>query len=151
MTTAQPDAPVARFTLPCAFCGTFNRIRADRAADRPRCGECGKPILVDRPVALTADSFHRVIAESELPVLVDFYADWCGPCKMMAPVFDEFAAKHVGKLLVAKVDTDRAQAIAMSHEIRSIPTLARFEGGREVARQAGAMPLPALERFAGVA
>ena len=150
MTTTTPDANIARFTLPCAFCGTWNRIRADRAADRPKCGECGRPILLDRPVHLNADTFHRVIADSELPVIVDFYADWCGPCKMMAPIFDEFAARYVGRALVAKVDTDRAQAIAMAFDIRSIPTLAKFEGGKEVARQAGAMPLPGLEKFAAI-
>ena len=145
-----PDAPPtaeAHLTLPCAFCGRWNRIAATRAADRPKCGECGRPMLLDRPFPLTADTFHRVIAESALPVLVDFHADWCGPCKMMAPVLDELAAKRVGALLVAKLDTDRAPGISQALGIRGIPTLIRFDAGRETRRQSGAMPLRQLEAF----
>lgn len=146
MTT--PATTAAHLTLPCAFCGRWNRIPAARAADRPKCGECGKPILLDRPFTVTAETFRRVLDESTLPVLVDFYADWCGPCKMMAPVFDEFAAKHIGRFLVAKLDTDRAPLISQALGIRGIPTLILFEGGQEVRRVSGAMRLPELERFA---
>ncbi len=82
---------------------------------------------------------------TDVPVLVDFYADWCGPCKMMAPFVDQLAAKYVGRALVAKLDTDRAQRTAMQFQIRSIPTVIVFKGGRPVAQQMGAVPLPALE------
>jgi len=146
----QPAEPVAgtHYTLPCAFCGRWNRIPSARAADRPKCGECAKPILLDRPFVLTAETFHRAIDETTVPVVVDFYADWCGPCKMMAPVMDEYAAKRLGKVLVAKLDTDRAQAISQVLGIRGIPTVVRFDAGKETRRQSGAMALKQLEAFA---
>ena len=150
--TAQVNATPAgqRITVRCQFCETWNRVLAARAADRPKCGKCGKPMLVDRPVALTDDTFARTIAESEIPVLVDFYADWCGPCKIMAPSVDQLAAENQGKLLVAKLDTDRSPKTAQSFDIRSIPTVIAFEGGREARRGTGAMPLKALQQLAGV-
>lgn len=139
--------PPLHATLACAFCGTWNRVAADRAADRPKCGDCGKPMLLDRPWILHTDTFRRTLDESTMPVLVDFYADWCGPCKMMAPVMDELASKRLGEVLVAKLDTDRAQAISQSLDIRGIPTVIRFDLGKETRRQSGAMRLPELERF----
>lgn len=145
MTQSTTDTP--HYTLPCAFCARWNRIPAARAADRPKCGECGRPILLDRPFALTGESFHRVIAETTVPVVVDFYADWCGPCKMMAPVFDAFAHERMGQLLVAKLDTDRANALSQALGIRGIPTLIRFDGGRETRRASGAMPAAQLAAF----
>ena len=149
--TAQPDAKTTghRITVRCQFCDTWNRVVAERAADRPKCGKCGKPMLVDRPIALTDETFGRTIAESEIPVLVDFYADWCGPCKIMAPSVDQLASERQGKLLVAKLDTDRAPRTAQSFMIRNIPTVVVFEAGKEVRRSSGAMPLPALRQLAG--
>ena len=141
------SAPEGHYTLPCAFCGRWNRIPASRAGDRPKCGECGKPILLDRPFTLTSETFHRAIEETTVPVVVDFYADWCGPCKMMAPVMDEFAGRRIGRVLVAKLDTDRAQAISQVLQIRGIPTVIRFDGGKETRRQSGAMMLRQLESF----
>ena len=151
--TAQPDTTAGsahRITVRCQFCETWNRVVAERAADRPKCGKCGKPMLVDRPIALNDETFARTVAESEIPVLVDFYADWCGPCKIMAPSVDQLAAENQGKLLVAKLDTDRSPRTAQSFDIRGIPTVIVFRGGREAQRSSGAMPFPALKKLAGV-
>ena len=146
-TTPPAGSTMPRATVRCSFCLTWNRIDASRVAQRPKCGECGRPLLLDRPVKLDADSFARTIQETEVPVLVDFYADWCGPCKMMAPVLDQLAADRQGSLLVGKLDTDANQAIAQQFSIRGIPTVILFEGGQEARRQSGAMPMPALQAF----
>ena len=132
-------------TIRCQFCEAWNRIDATRAADRPKCGKCGKPMLLDRPLALNDETFARTIAESEVPVLVDFYADWCGPCKMMAPFVDELAREKQGHVLVAKLDTDRSQRTAQGFNIRGIPTTIVFKSGKEAARQTGAVPKKGLE------
>ena len=145
---ASGSAPATpRVTLRCQFCGTWNRVDAARAGDRPKCGKCAKPFLLDRPVALDDESFQRTIDGTDVPVLVDFYADWCGPCKMMAPFVDQIAARHQGRALVAKLDTDRSQRTAAAFQIRGIPTTIVFLRGREVARQTGAVPLAGLEQL----
>jgi thioredoxin 2 len=131
-------------TLRCQFCSSWNSIDVTRAADRPKCGKCGKPMLLDRPIRLDDDTFARTIAESKVPVLVDFYADWCGPCKMMAPAVDQLAANYTGKALVAKLDTDASQKTSMEFNIRGIPTSIVFDGGKEVTRQSGAVPYATL-------
>ncbi len=131
-------------TLRCQFCASWNSVDVTRAADRPKCGKCGKPMLLDRPIHLDDDSFARTIAESKVPILVDFYADWCGPCKMMAPAVDQLAANYTGKALVAKLDTDASQKTSMSFNIRGIPTSIVFDEGKEVARQSGAIPYATL-------
>jgi thioredoxin 2 len=136
-----------KLTLRCQFCGTWNRIDAARAASKPKCGKCGTPMRLDRPVKLDDETFSRTINESEIPVLVDFYADWCAPCKMMAPFVDEIAAKYIGRVLVAKVDTDRAQHAARPFNIRGIPTTIVFKDGKAVGQKAGAMPLAGLEEL----
>jgi thioredoxin 2 len=124
-------------TIRCGFCLTLNRVEIGKAADRPRCGKCERPILLDRPVKVQEEDFDRTVMESDAPVLVDFYADWCGPCKMVAPVVDELAREHSGKLLVGKVDTDRAPELSLKLAIRGIPTLILFRGGTEVGRVVG--------------
>ena len=131
-------------TLRCQFCFAWNRIDVARAADRPKCGKCAKPMLLDRPVMLDDETFGRTIAESDVPVIVDFYADWCGPCKMMAPSVDQLAAKYAGRAIVAKVNTDLSQAATRPFGIRGIPTTIVFSGGAEAARQSGAMPYAML-------
>jgi thioredoxin 2 len=144
-TTTQPATK--HLTLRCQFCQTWNRIDAARVASRPKCGKCGRPMLLDRPFPLDEESFARTIQESEVPVLVDFYADWCGPCKMMAPYVDEVAAKYQGRALVAKLNTDLAQRTTQSYGIRGIPTVIVFREGREVARNTGAVRGPQLEQL----
>ena len=134
-------------TLRCAFCDKRNRVDMDRAADRPRCGECGKPFLLDRPVKVAGDDFESTVAGAGVPILADFYADWCGPCKAMAPALDELAADRVGRLLVAKIDTDRAPELSTRLGIRGIPTLILYRDGSEVRRQTGAVPRETLERM----
>ena len=127
-------------TLRCSFCGTLNKVELSRAENRPQCGDCTKPMLLDRPVKVAQDDFEQTVLQSEVPVLVDFYADWCAPCKMVAPLVDEIAYQKIGRMLVVKVDTDHAPDLAMKYEIRSIPTLILFEGGEERERSLGFEP-----------
>jgi thioredoxin 2 len=134
-------------TVRCQFCQTWNRVDGARAADRPKCGNCSRFILLDRPFVLFEDTFQRTIDETELPVLVDFYADWCGPCKMMAPHVDRLAAELTGQVLVAKLDTDRAPTLSRALDIRSIPTVMVFKGGSAVERVSGALPYAELQRL----
>jgi thioredoxin 2 len=131
---------VSSITIRCGFCDTLNRVDLSRAADRPACGECARPILLDRPLKVADDDFATTVEGAEAPVLVDFYADWCAPCRMVAPFVDELARQHTGKLLVVKIDTDRAPDVSMKYGIRSIPTLIVFRGGREVDRSVGFEP-----------
>lgn len=131
----------------CPMCGTLNRVDLARVEDRPKCAHCGKPILLDRPLAVTDDDFDRVIDGSEIPVLVDFHADWCGPCKMMAPVLDTIARERAGRALVVKLDTDRNPKVGQRFGIRGIPTFIVFSGGRESGRQVGGVPKQALDQL----
>src|SRR5437762_182333 len=108
MANAEATSEAKHLTVRCQFCDTWNRVDAARAADRPKCGSCGRPILLDRPFSLNDETFDRTIGESDVPVFVDFYADWCGPCKRIAPMVDELAVQFRGKALVAKLDTDRS-------------------------------------------
>jgi thioredoxin 2 len=145
--TAAADQ--AKMTVQCASCASWNRIRADKAGDHPKCGKCSAAIELEHPLILTDDTFARTIAESDLPVLVDFYADWCGPCKMMAPYVDQLAREQIGRAIVAKLDTDRNPRTAGSFSIRGIPTTIVFRGGKEAGRQVGAVPKEGLERLLG--
>ena len=129
----------AHITLRCQFCETWNRIEAARASDRPKCGKCGKPMLLDRPIKLDDESFSRTIAETDVPVLVDFYADWCGPCKMMAPAYEAAAQALEPHLRLIKLNSEKEQAIAARLGIRGIPTMILFHHKREIARISGAM------------
>jgi len=137
-------------SIPCTFCSTLNRVDLARIADRPKCGSCGRPIMLDRPLRLSDKNFDRVIQDAHVNVLVDFYADWCVPCKVMAPALDEVAHEHQGRVLIAKLDTDRNQATAARFGIRSIPTLIVFENGSEKIRQSGAMRRQQIEALLGL-
>jgi thioredoxin 2 len=134
-------------TVACPFCATLNRIDLARLDQRPKCGKCGKPILLDRPVAVSDENFAKVTTDTTVPVVVDFYADWCGPCKIMAPLLDDVARRRAGQLVVAKLDTDRNPVTGQRFGIRGIPTLIAFHNGKEVARRVGAVPPAELEAF----
>ena len=146
-TTQESTRDAAHVTLACGACGRWNRIAAQRMSDGPKCGACGAPLGLDHPVPLSDATFDRVIRESGLPVLVDFYADWCGPCRMMAPAVEELARTTAGQALVAKLDTDASQMVAARFRLRGIPTVIVFRDGREASRQTGVMPLAALREM----
>jgi len=130
----------------CPSCEARNRLPASRVKDRAKCAACKAAILpVRHPVALSSDAdFDELVQSSPLPVLVDFWADWCGPCRMVAPELEKLAQSREGKLVVAKVDTEALPNVAARFGIRSIPTMVLFEGGREAKRIAGAMPANAI-------
>jgi thioredoxin 2 len=145
-TTAQPTRPVI---VHCPFCAAANRVDLTRLASGPKCARCGKPLRLDRPQKVTDQDFERTITGSSVPVLVDFYADWCGPCKAMAPTLDELARKKAGEALVTKLDTEANPATASRFGIRGIPTLIAFEGGKEKRRHVGLADMTTLETLLG--
>ena len=132
----------------CPHCHTTNRVAAEQLDDAPDCGKCHQPLFTGHPVALDEAGFDKHIARSALPVLVDFWAPWCGPCRTMAPAFEQAAKQLEPTMRLAKVDTEAAQNLAARFNIRSIPTLALFVAGREVARQPGAMGAADIVRWA---
>jgi thioredoxin 2 len=136
-----------KLLVACPACHHLVRVPRERLADGPRCGRCKAEVLSGAPFALDATSFHAHVERGSLPVLVDFWAPWCGPCRMMAPVLDRLAARRRSSLQVAKINTDEQQALAGRFGIRSIPTLILFESGRELARQAGATDPATLDRW----
>lgn len=127
------------FHIVCPHCDAVNRVPASRLDDQPTCGKCTKQLFTGHPVDLSSQRFLKHIERSDIPVLVDFWAPWCGPCRTMAPFYEQAAQRLEPQYRVVKVNTEDAQDIGARYNIRSIPTLALFRNGREIARQPGAM------------
>ncbi len=123
----------------CPHCHTTNRVHTDDLASEPDCGSCHRPLFTGKPFELDEAGFERHVGRGQIPVLVDFWAPWCGPCRMMAPAFEQAAARLEPNVRVVKINTDEQQNLAARFNIRSIPTLALFQGGAEVARRPGAL------------
>lgn len=135
VTEGYQSAPGA--VVRCPLCMNVARVSLDAPDGRPPCVECGRPILLDRPIKVDESDFDETVLSAEVPVLVDVYADWCAPCKMVAPLVDELAREHMGRLLVGKVDSGRAPALAERFGIRGVPTLIMFKHGHEIGRSVG--------------
>lgn len=131
----------------CPHCNAVNRVPGSKLVAGPKCGKCKASILDGVPLDLTAANFQTQIGRSDLPVVVDFWASWCGPCKMMAPVFTQVAHQMASKARFAKVNTEQEQGIAGQYAIRSIPTLILFKNGKEVSRQSGALDAASLGQW----
>jgi thioredoxin 2 len=133
----------------CAHCGGVNRLPADRlgsaeSAGKAKCGKCGQPLLAGAPEAVSERAFDAFVGKSDIPVLVDFWAPWCGPCRTLGPILEKAAGKMSPRLRVAKVNIDDAQALAQRLGVSAVPTMAIFQNGKELARASGVMPESAL-------
>ena len=135
--------------IACAHCGAVNRLPADRLADDPDCGRCHRALLDGRPVELSDLNFDAFVRQTTLPVLVDFWAPWCGPGRQMAPQFEAAARQLKGRALLVKVNSDDSPQASAKFAIRSIPTLVRLQAGAEIRRQSGALPLAQIVALAG--
>ena len=144
----MPTLDDTKLLLACPHCQAKNRLPAARIDEAPDCGRCGQPLLQGQPVELGDADFDAVVAATKRPVLVDFWAAWCGPCRAMAPAFEQAGRQLAGQALFVKVDSDHNPQLSARFGIRSIPTLVRLDGGRETARQSGALPASAIAAMA---
>ena len=132
----------------CRSCGAKNRVQQDRLGSAPRCGRCGIPLRIpDRAVIVNERTFHDEVLFETIPTAVDFWAPWCGPCKMVSPVLDDLAGKYPGKIKVVKVNSDENPALSHQFEIKGIPTIILFRDGKEVDRLVGAAPRESIMQF----
>ena len=134
--------------LTCLDCGQVNRVPAERLADAPKCAVCGAGLLTAKPVEVDLATLDKAAASDDLPLVVDFWAPWCGPCRMMAPEFAKAASSLAGRARLVKVNTEAEPAAGARYGIRGIPTMVKFEGGREIKRQSGAVPAGAIVTWA---
>jgi thioredoxin 2 len=137
------DAP----HIVCPGCEAVNRVPAGKNASAAKCGRCHRPLFTGKPVSAAAKNFAKLIGSNDIPVLVDFWAEWCGPCKMMAPIFEQVAAEFEPRIRFLKVDTEAEQALAAQYNIRSIPTMMLFRKGAVIAQRAGATNAQGLRNW----
>jgi len=140
---------MAGVKLTCLDCGQGNRVPAEKLGENPKCGTCGAPLIEGKPREVTLDVLQKAQRLDDLPLVVDFWASWCGPCRMMAPEFSKAAAEMKGRARFAKLDTEAHPASGQIYGIRGIPLMVKFQGGKERARQAGAMPAAGIVNWVG--